>query len=142
MGTDPGCGMGKVVTHRDLGVYCAAFEASMRVFELSKAFPAEERYSLTDQVRRSSRSVCANLAEGWRKRRYEGSFVAKLVDAEGEAAETQTWIEYAVRCGYMSRDDGSALYRSYNTILATLVTIRKHPEKWLVGPDPSAGSPR
>ena len=79
-----------IKSHRELEVYQLGFAASMRIFELSKHFPAEERYSLTDQIRRSSRSVCANLAEAWRKRRYEGSFLVKLSDSESEAAETQT----------------------------------------------------
>ena len=82
-----------IKSHRELEVYQLGFAASMRIFELSKHFPAEERYSLTDQIRRSSRSVCANLAEAWRKRRYEGSFLVKLSDSELEAAETQTWAE-------------------------------------------------
>jgi four helix bundle protein len=79
----------KIRTHRDLEVYRKAFDAAMQIFELSKAFPREEIYSLTDQIRRSSRSLCANLAEAWRKRRYEKAFVSKLSDAESEAAETQ-----------------------------------------------------
>ena len=78
----------KVQTHRDLEVFGKAFAAAMGVFELSKSFPKEEVYSLTDQIRKSSRSVCANLSEAWRKRRYPGSFVKKLCDSEGEAAET------------------------------------------------------
>ena len=77
-----------VKSHTDLRVYQAAFETAMRIFELSKGFPVEERYALTDQIRRSSRSVCANLAEAWRKRRYRAAFVAKLSDCEAEAAET------------------------------------------------------
>lgn len=81
---------GKISRHQDLNVYKRAFAAAMRIFELSKNFPKEEIYSLTDQIRRSSRSVCANIAEAWRKRRYEAAFVAKLNDAEGESAETQT----------------------------------------------------
>jgi four helix bundle protein len=85
----------KIVTHRDLEVYQKAFAAAMRIFELSKSFPKEELYSLTDQIRRSSRSVCANMAEGWRKRRYEKAFASKFSDAEGEAAETQVWLEFA-----------------------------------------------
>ena len=88
----------KIVRHQELDVYKAAFEGAMDVFSASKNFPKEEIYSLTDQIRRSSRSVCANLAEAWRKRRYEAAFISKLNDAEGEAAETQTWIEFAVRC--------------------------------------------
>ncbi len=107
----------------------------MRLFELSKRFPKEETYSLTDQLRRASRSVAANLAEGWRKRCYPASFAAKLVDAEGEAAETQVWIEYAVRCGHLDRDAAAELYETYNGILATLVGMRTHPEKWTISRD-------
>jgi len=88
----------KIQSHRDLEIYCKAFTAAMQLFEHSKRFPKEETYSLTDQVRRSSRSVCANLAEAWRKRRYEAAFVSKLTDSESEAAETQVWIEFAVKC--------------------------------------------
>lgn len=91
----------RVVSHRDLEVYEKAMAAAMEVFELSKGFSKEETYALTDQMRRSSRSVCANLAEGWRKRRYEKAFISKLSDAEGEAAETQVWVEFAVKCGYL-----------------------------------------
>ena len=91
-------------THRDLDVYKMAFEAAMQIFEKSRLFPIEERYSLTDQVRRSSRSVCANLSEAWRKRRYEASFLSKLSDAEAEAAETQVWLEFAFKCGYLSEN--------------------------------------
>jgi four helix bundle protein len=90
-----------VQNHEDWEVYRIAFEAAMQIFELSKRFPVEERYSLTDQVRRSSRSVCANLAEAWRKRLYKAAFVAKLSDSAAEAAETQTWIAFAVRCDYL-----------------------------------------
>ena len=93
--------MGKMVqSHTELESYRKAFEAAMNLFERSKAFPKEETYSLTDQVRRSSRSVCANLAEAWRRRRYRAAFINKLNECEGEAAETQTWIEFAVRCNY------------------------------------------
>src|SRR5207247_39932 len=104
-----GANVGKVQTHCELNVYERAMEAAMALFELSKAFPKEETYSLTDQVRRSSRSVCANLAEAWRKRRYEAAFCAKLSDAESEAAETQVWIEFAVRCRYLDREAGAKL---------------------------------
>ena len=123
--------MGKRITsHRDLRVYQRAFDAAMTVFELSKAFPKEETYSLTDQVRRSSRSVCANLAEAWRKRRYEGAFISKLSDAESEAAETQVWIEFAVRCGYLPRAEGRPLYQAYDAILRTIVGMITHPTTW------------
>ena len=80
----------RITSHRELEVYKKSFQAAMSIFELSKKFPKEETYSLTDQIRRSSRSVCANLAEGWRKRRYQAAFCSKLNDREGEAAETQT----------------------------------------------------
>src|SRR6266571_2803259 len=103
--------------HWQLEVYKMSVEAAMRVFELSKKFPREERYSLTDQVRRSSRSVSGQIAEGWRRRKYENVFVNKLNEAEGEAAETQVWLEYAVRFGYMTTKEGRELHRTYNRIL-------------------------
>lgn len=104
----------------------------MRVFECTKTFPREETYSLIDQIRRSSRSVCGNLAEAWRKRRYEAAFVSKLSDSETEAAETQVWIEFSVKCGYLSREVGRELYREYDRILATLVRIINHPKTWVL----------
>ncbi|MDP3073414.1 MAG: four helix bundle protein [Opitutaceae bacterium] len=116
--------------HTDLEVYRHAFDAAMRVFELSRKFPAEERYSLTDQGRRSSRSVCANVAEAWRKRRYAAAFVSKLSDSEGEAAETQVWIQFAVACGYLDRESGRALYSDYDKIIGMLVTMIKRPTEW------------
>src|SRR5436309_3171748 len=122
----------KIQTHRDLDVYCKAFDAAMKLFDYSKGFPKEETYSLTDQIRRSSRSVCANLAEGWRKRRYEAAFICKLNDCEGEAAETQTWIEFAVKCGYITREEGLPIFQRYDEVLAMLVTMIDHPEKWLI----------
>ena len=122
----------KLVVHRDLEVYQKSFDVAMQIFELSKAFPKEETYSLTDQIRRSSRSVCANLAEAWRKRRYEKSFISKLCDSEGEAAEAQVWLEFAVNCGYMPRDTAAVLYRSYEGILGTFVGMINHPESWVL----------
>ena len=121
--------MGKIKTRRDLEVYQLAFEAAMEIFELTKRFPREERYSLTDQIRRSSRSVCANLAEAWRRRRYEGSFVYKLNDSEAEAAETQTWLEFAVKCAYLDAEVARPLYEKYDHILGKLVVMIRHPEK-------------
>ncbi len=105
----------------------------MDLFDLSKSFPKEETYSLTDQIRRSSRSVCANLAEAWRKRRYEAAFISKLSDSESEAAETQVWIEFAVKCDYLNRDRAETLYRAYEEILRTLVGMITHPETWVIG---------
>ncbi len=104
----------------------------MQIFEVSKQFPKEETYSLTDQIRRSSRSVCANLAEAWRKRRYEAAFVNKLNDSEGESAETQTWLEFAVKCGYLNAQDGRALFKVYDEIIAMLVTMINHPNAWVL----------
>jgi four helix bundle protein len=96
----------KPIRHfRDLEVYQNALATGLRVYELSKKFPPEEKYSLTDQIRRCSRSVCANLAEAWRKRRYEAAFISKLSDAEGEAAETQVHLEFAYHHRYLSRDE-------------------------------------
>ncbi len=124
--------MGKIKTHRDLEVYVKAFDAAMALFELSKQFPREERYSLTDQVRRSSRSVCANLAEAWRKRRYKAAFAAKLSDCEAEAAETQVWLEFAVNCKYLDRDEAARLYKIYDEVIGTFVGMINHPETWLI----------
>ena len=122
----------KIMNHRDLEVYRRAFEAAMVIFRLSKQFPVEERYSLTDQIRRSARSVCANLAEGWRRRRYEGAFIDKLSVAESEAAETQVWLEFAVTRGYCPRDPARDLYQTYNEIIAMLVSMINQPENWLI----------
>jgi four helix bundle protein len=122
----------KIVRHQDLDVYKRAFEAAMRIFELSKRFPKEETYSLTDQIRRSSRSVCANLAEAWRKRRYEAAFISKLSDSEAEAAETQTWLEFAVACRYLSSEVGQDLHQVYEKIISTLVGIINHADSWVL----------
>lgn len=121
-----------IQSHRELEVYQLAFDVAMQIFELSKKFPMEERYSLTDQIRRSSRSVCANLAEAWRKRRYEAAFLAKLSDSETEAAETQTWIEFAVKCNYLDAVAGREIYQTYNQILGKLVNMINNPSPWLM----------
>ena len=104
----------------------------MELFAYSKAFPKEELYSLTDQIRRSSRSVCANLAEAWRKRRYKAAFVSKLSDSECEAAETQVWIEFAVKCGYLDRDRAEVFCRACDEVIRTLVGMINHPETWII----------
>ena len=118
--------------HTDLEVYKLGFDLAMRLFELSKLFPIEERYSLTDQMRRSSRSVCANLAEAWRKRRYVAAFVSKLGDSEAEAAETQTWIQFAVECKYVDRKVARDLYREYDAVLGKLVLMITHAKDWIL----------
>lgn len=127
--------MGKesIKSHEDLVVYQMAFEAAMKIFKLSKTFPVEERYSLTDQLRRSSRSVCANLAEAWRKRRYEAAFIAKLSDCESEAAENQVWLKFAVKCQYLEVEQGRELYGIYNQVLSGLVNMINNPHRWVIG---------
>src|SRR5947209_4302011 len=113
----------KIRKHTELEVYKKSFDVAMQIFQASKTFPKEETYSLTDQIRRSSRPVCANLAEAWRKRRYEGAFVAKLSDSESEAAETQVWTEFAVKCGYLDRSLGKTFYQAHDQILRMLVAM-------------------
>jgi four helix bundle protein len=102
----------------------------MRIFELTKTFPKEEKYSLTDQIRRSSRSVAANIAEAFRKRKYPKAFVAKLSDSEAEAAETQVWLEFSFECNYIEKKDFKELYQNYDYIIGKLVNMEKEPEKW------------
>jgi len=119
-------------THRDLEVYQIAFETAMKIYHESKSFPKEERYSLIDQIRRSSRSVCANLAEAWRKRRYEASFLIRLSDAEAEAAETQVWLEFAIECGYLKKENGHELSTTYDNILGKIVKLINDPKPWLL----------
>lgn len=122
---------GKIVSHRELIVYRKAFDSATQIFEISRDFPREEIYSLTDQMRRASRSVCANIAEAWRKRRYEKAFISKLSDAEGEAAETQVWLEFAVQCNYMPREIARTLYATYEEILRLLSAMSNNPAQWL-----------
>lgn len=125
--------MANIRSFKELRVWQNAMDAAMSVYKLSKRFPAEEKYSLTDQFRRSSRSVPANIAEAWRKRRYEAAFVSKLNDAEGEAAETQTWTELALRCGFLSPAEASDLDHQYEQILGQLVVMIERPGDWVVG---------
>jgi four helix bundle protein len=116
-------------------VYRAAFEAAMEIFALSKAWPQEERDSLTDQIRRSSRSVCGQIAESWRKRRYSAHFRSKLTDADSEAAETQSWLEFALRCGYITQPIFDKLDATYENVSGGLVIMMDNAEKWCVSPN-------
>ena len=116
---------GKIFSVRDLAVYRKAFDTAMEIFVISKTFPKEEMYSLTDQIRRSSRSICSNLAEGWRKRRYRAVFLNKLTDAEQEAAETQTWLEFAWHCKYINEDTFRKLDDCYEHVFAMLSNMEK-----------------
>jgi four helix bundle protein len=133
--------MAKVRNFRELNVYQGAFEAAVSVFELTERFPTEERYSLSDQIRRSSRSVCANIAEGWRKRRYPAAFVSKLSDADAEATETQVWLDFALRCGYIADQTHQDLSARYDHIAAQLVKMMSAPEQWCLGSTPVPTSP-
>ena len=122
--------MAKIATHKELRVYQAAFSMAMEIYQLSKSFPSEEKFSLTDQVRWSSRSVCANLAEAFRKRRYPKNFVSKLSDCEAEAAETQVWLDFALACNYLDQETYEKLYKEYNAIIGMLVKMITEPDKW------------
>lgn len=121
-----------VKSHRDLRVYRAAFELAMEVFEISRGFPVEERYSLTDQIRRSSRAVCANIAEAWRRRRYPKSFISHLNIAESEASETQVWLEFAVKCSYVAAEKAREVYSRYEKLIASLIGMIKHKSSWTI----------
>ncbi len=115
---------------RDLDVYKLAFSTAMEIFEKSKSFPKEEKYSLIDQIRRSSRSVCTNLAEGWRKRRYKAVFVNKLSDSAMEGAETQAWLEFALKCNYLDSNTFKDLDAKYEHIFAMLNNMAKAADKF------------
>ena len=122
----------RIVSYKELRVYQNAMDAAMEVFELTNGFPPEEKYSMVDQKRRSSRSVCTNIAEAWRKRRYRAAFIAKLSDAESEACETQVWVESARRCGYLSETASKDLDTTYDQIMAQIVKMINEADKWLI----------
>ena len=115
---------------RELEIYRLAFKTAMEIFEISKNFPKEERYSLSDQIRRSSRSVCTNLAEGWRKRKYIAVYINKLSDSGQEAAETQTWLEFSLHCRYIDKETFTMLDDRYEHIFAMLYTMERKAESF------------
>jgi four helix bundle protein len=117
--------------YRDLKVYQLAYKLAMEIFEVTKGFPKEERYSLVDQMRRSSRSVPANIAEGYRKRQYPKMFVSKLADSDGEAAETQVWLDFSRDCGYMSQEKHRGLINGYKEVGRMLGSMIANPEKFM-----------
>ena len=119
-----------IKTHKDLDVFKLSFDAAMAIFNVSKSFPKAETYSLTDQIRRSSRSVSANLAEAFRKRRYPKHFISKLSDCEAEAAETQVWLDFSFYCAYIDEKTYQELYQKYDWIIGKLVNMSRYPEKW------------
>ncbi len=122
--------MGVIKSHKELIVYQKAFDCAMKIFFLSKEFPKEEVYSLTDQVRRSSRSVCANIAEAFRRRKYSKVFVSKLNESEAEAAETQNWLDFAFQCNYCKEDAYLSLIKCCDEIIKMLVSMQVNHEKW------------
>jgi four helix bundle protein len=119
-------------SHKELDVYQLAFKTSMEIFCIKRTFPKDELYSLTSQIRRSSRSVSANIAEAFRKRRYEKAFVSKLSDSEAEAAETQVWLDYSFECGYLSKENQLKLYNDYENTIGKIVNMINHPDKWSI----------
>ena len=120
----------KINSHRDLEVYKLAFNCAMEIFQITKSFPAEERFSLTDQIRRASRSVCSNLAESWRKRRYPAVFINKLTDAQQEACETQTWLDFCLACEYINQQTFERLDLEYEKILGMLNSMEMKADKF------------
>jgi len=121
---------GKIETVRDLGVYKLAFACAMEIYRISKDFPLEERFSLTDQIRRASRAACSNLAEAWRKRKYRAVFINKLTDAQQEASETQTWLDFCLACGYIDKDIFNHLDSEYEKILGMLNSMEMKADKF------------
>ena len=122
----------QIKSAKDLIVYQKAYELAMEIFEASKKFPAEEKYSLTDQIRRSSRSVCTNLREAWAKRRYEAHFVSKLTDADGENGETETWLDFACDCEYLSKPDRAMLSEKCREVGAMLGSMINAPTSFIL----------
>jgi four helix bundle protein len=122
----------KIKSHRELKVYQKAFDAAMAIYMISKKFPKEETYSLTDQIRRSSRSVSSNISEAFRRRKYPKSFSNKLNESEAEAAETQNWLDFSLACNYISQEMYSKLDQEYENIIGMLVIMQKQTEKWSI----------
>ncbi len=121
----------RINSAKELDVYQMAYVVSMDIFQLSKAWPTAEKYALTDQIRRSSRSVCANLREAWSKRRSEAHFVSKLTDCDGENSETDTWLDYAKDCGYMDPAIHQRLTAECKSVGAMLGAMINKPEPFL-----------
>ena len=119
-----------IKSHRELRVYQLAFGSAMKIYSVTKTFPKEETYSLTDQIRRSSRSVCSNIAEAFRRRKYPKSFSSKLNESEAEAAETQNWLDFALACNYITPEYNQVIDKEYENIIGMLVNMQRHPDKW------------
>jgi len=121
----------RINSAKELQVYQKAYALAMRIFEISKEWPMEERYSLIDQIRRSSRSVCTNLREAWAKRRYKAHFISKLTDADGENGETDTWLNFAKDCKYVSKEQHDDLVSECNSTGAMLGKMLNNPDPFL-----------
>jgi len=121
-----------IKNHRELRVYQKSFEKAMQIFHISKEFPKEEIYSLTDQIRRSSRSVCSNIAEAFRRRKYPKAFSLKLNESEAESSETQNWLDFALNCGYIDDKVYKELDLAYEEIIGMLVNMQKSSGKWSI----------
>ncbi len=117
-------------TFKDLIVYQKAFEQAMEIFEITKGFPKIEQYSLTDQIRRSSRSVCVNIGEAWRKTRYPAHFVSKLTDADAEATETMIWLDFSLHCKYLGQNTYRIVTDRYEEVGKMLGSMISSPEKF------------
>lgn len=122
----------KIESYRDLNVFGSAMNVAMVIFEKTKLFPSHEKFSMVDQIRRSSRSVCANLAEAWRRRRYKAAFISKLNEAESEASETQVWLDFAVKCGYLSSNERDEISNEYEIIIKQIVKMIGTADKWIL----------
>ncbi|MCE5239046.1 four helix bundle protein [bacterium] len=133
--------MAQIRHHKEMHVWQNAMDAAMAVFTFTQRLPRDERYSLSDQIRRSSRSVAANIAESWCRRRYKAAFIAKLYDAASEVAETQTWLEFARRCGYLSDTDTLALMESYDRVMGQLMNMVSNPDQWSTASVPATDEP-
>ncbi len=121
-----------ISNYTDLKVFQLGFESAMEIFKLSRKWPGDEKYALSNQIRRSSRSVCGNIAEAWRKRRYPAHFVSKLSDSDAESAETEVWLDFALQCGYNTKDEIASLKKNYDDICRMLYKMMKNPKVWVL----------
>lgn len=122
----------RINSAKELKVYQQAYALAMEIYEISKQWPPEEKYSLTDQIRRSSRSVCSNLREAWSKRKYEAHFTSKLTDADGENSETDTWVDFAKDCGYLNETDHQRLAERCGAVGKMLGSMLNNPSPFLL----------
>jgi len=118
--------------YKDLKVFQLTYKLAMEIFEITKSYPKEEKYSLTDQIRRSSRSVAVNITEAWKRRRYIKTFISKIIDAAGEAGETEVWLNFSLDCGYITKEKYEYFINGYDEINRMLYGMIDKPEKFCV----------